>query len=181
MTDYNQQPNPQQGYQQPPQWSHPNLPFGMTPKTMRPSVGFKGAVRLWAKNLFTFRGRASQSEFWWVFGTFSLLYFVSFMVLYVLFFGLTFATISTMEHNGNSTEVPTPMIFLMVLVVVYGIVGLLGLLSMLALGWRRLQDAGFPGALWLLTFVNLGIVPIILAFFPSSPNGLRYEVGAVKS
>lgn len=55
------------------------------------------------------------------------------------------------------------------------LVSLLTWLATLAVSWRRLQDAGFHGAFWLLSLNGLSIVPFVMYFFPSSPNGLKYD------
>lgn len=186
MSSEPQNPQPQnqqpQGNYQAPYGQQPgaqrNLPFGIPPEMVRPSVGFKQAFRLWSKNMFTFKGRAGQSEFWWVYGTFALIFYLSFFTLYIFFFVSTFAAL---EQTGGSSEMPPSLVAMLILFIAYGLITLAGTLTTLALGWRRLQDAGFPGALWLLNFIGLGMVPFILAFFHSSPNGLQYENRALKS
>ncbi|MDO4898793.1 MAG: DUF805 domain-containing protein [Rothia sp. (in: high G+C Gram-positive bacteria)] len=169
----------------PPQWQPPHnnhgVPFGMPPEMMRPSVGFNEAFRLWSKNLFVFNGRAGQSEFWWVYGSLMIFFCVSFIALYMTFFLSIYVEIMQMDPNDPNPKVPDSFVLFLIVMVVYLVLGVLFFVLTLGLGWRRLQDAGFPGALWLLCLVGLGVVPTVLAFFPSSPNGLKYEVGAVRS
>ncbi|SLM91075.1 hypothetical protein FM110_06080 [Brachybacterium nesterenkovii] len=50
------------------------------------------------------------------------------------------------------------------------------LVSLLSLTWRRLHDAGLPGALALIGLV-LPIVPLVLCTLPPRPDGRRFDTG----
>lgn len=141
----------------------------------RPHVGFGEALKKWKNNMFHFSGRASRSEFWWV------------ALLWVLImFGLVFITAVVLFGQAATMETSAPdealtasegwfvgsFFFVYILVLVLGLVQTV---TTLALGWRRLQDAGFPGWLYLLNFVGLGIVPLVMSIMPSSPSGYQYD------
>lgn len=151
----------------------------------RPSVSLGGAFSRWAKNLFHFSGRASRSEFWWVYGGFIVVSTILGGIFGAVMGGLISKvdaaqtaydnSAQTME-NYNKLQDYNDQIFGQVLIwlLVLGILSLIIVILLLSVYWRRLQDAGFHGALALLCFI-IPIVPFILAFFPSSEKGCKYD------
>lgn len=138
----------------------------------RPVVGFAEAVRKNFKYMFHFSGRASRTEFWYAYLAWTLIT----VLISAIAFGIFFVTLATQPMESSNGAPPDA--FIIALLVMYGLiiaVSIAMLVATLGLGWRRLHDAGFPGALWLLTLVGLGIVPIIMCIMPSSPEGCRYD------
>ncbi|WP_237223721.1 DUF805 domain-containing protein [Rothia nasisuis] len=155
----------------------------------RPAVGFSQALKNNFKYLFHFSGRASRSEFWWVYGTF---YLVTLVMAIILSFAIASRVSEVARFNEASTQYVTgeitraeyealaesstePAYGVIVLLILLGLWGLITLVCTIAVSWRRLQDAGFHGAFYLLTLVALGIVPFVMYFFPSSPKGYQYD------
>ncbi|MDO4917042.1 MAG: DUF805 domain-containing protein [Rothia sp. (in: high G+C Gram-positive bacteria)] len=137
----------------------------------RSSVSFKQALRNNRKYLWHFSGRASRSEFWKAWGLWAIVCLVPLFLGYIGWILIVFNF--TPENNSNfSTYILTYFFCYAALVL---ILGLTFILMTLSLGWRRLQDAGFPGALWLLTFIGVGIVPLVMCMMPASPNGINYD------
>lgn len=168
-------------------YQHPaqNLPV----PEPRPSVGFGQALKNNFKYIFHFSGRASRSEFWWVFGAFfAVAAILSTIAMFMMFDRMKdyqpTSELMTQYMNGEisydqyqellaaNTQPNTGLIIMLGLV---GIWSLITLVCTIAVSWRRLQDAGFHGALFLLSFVGLSIVPFIMYFFASSPNGYKYD------
>lgn len=153
----------------------------------RPHVGVGGAFSRWAKNLVHFSGRASRSEFWWVYGGFMIISGILSSIFGVFTAGIATKmeaaqrayenSAQTTENynklNDYNTELASQMLIWMLLI---GLFSFVLLLLMLSLYWRRLQDAGFHGAISLLVLTGFGaIVPFVMAFFPSSPKGCKYD------
>ncbi|MEU4206786.1 DUF805 domain-containing protein [Rothia terrae] len=141
----------------------------------RPHVGFGEAIKKWKDNIFHFSGRASRSEYWWI----QLLWALIMFGLVAITFAVLLGQASAMETSAPDEAFTTSeswflgsFFFAYILILVLGLVQ--GITT-LALGWRRLQDAGFPGGLYLLNFVGLGIVPFIMCLMPSSPSGYQYD------
>ncbi len=140
----------------------------------RPHVGFGEALKKWKDNMFHFSGRASRSEYWWIQLFWFLIMLTVMVIIFIIFFflGITGAQSPSDEYTTSDNAL-IGLIFAL-----YGLFILLGLAQLIttfALGWRRLQDAGFPGALYLLNLVGLGIVPFVMSVLPSSPSGVQYD------
>lgn len=107
------------------------------------------AVKTCISKSFTWKGRASRSEFWW----FSTFYNCMLVFLIV-------SVIATSSTLGGETEAGPLMIVL--------ILAVLGLIpSSLAVMSRRLHDKGLTTWLMLLCFIPIGqIVLLILAILP---------------
>ncbi len=137
-------------------------------------AGFLDAfVRFW-KKYARFDGRASRSEFWWW-------YLANAIVVTILFGGyiasiLVWATNTTMtvdEYGTTTSSVGFPGVALLFA----GLLGLWGLATIvpsLALGWRRVHDAGLAGPFWLISFAA-GIAGIVFGCLESSPAGVQYD------
>lgn len=139
----------------------------------RPHVGYIQAHRNWFKYMFHFSGRASRSEYWWV----QLTFFAITTVLTALaLVTMMTGVISTDPSTGQLTETGTiAAVAGFGIYVILLILGLVFAIAGLGLSWRRMQDAGFPGALCLLSFIGLGIVPFIFSLLPSKPAGYQYD------
>lgn len=137
----------------------------------RPSVSFKQALGNNRKYLWHFSGRASRSEFWKAWGLWAIVCLVPLFLGYIGWILIVFNI--TSENNSNFPTYILTYFFCYAALVL--ILGLTFTLMTLSLGWRRLQDAGFPGALWLLTFIGAGIVPLVMCMMPASPNGINYD------
>lgn len=165
-------PPPNGGYQPPYQqnpYGPPLAPYayaydaGHPP---RPGVGPVDSLKLFFKNYAVFHGRASRSEYWWMYlwgGIFNILMVMSMFVPWML--------------TPYSSDPPTGTILLGVLYVLLS----LGItIPTISLQVRRLHDAGFSGYFTLLGFVpylnSVGwVVPFVMSFFPSTPNGIKYD------
>lgn len=152
----------------------------------RPHVGLGGAVSRWGKNLFHFSGRASRSEFWWIYGLLSVLMLVLCLIFVIWFVNgsVAYSNVQEAYEASAKTSADTQKftayedrfaLSTLGWIVGLGVAGFLVFLSTLSLQWRRLQDAGFHGAITLLNFFSLSIVPFILSFFPSKPEGYRFD------
>lgn len=150
---------------------HPTFSEGQR----RPQVSFKQALTLNKKYLWHFSGRASRSEFWWAYLLWGgIVPALSGLVYFLLLFFITLLAATTTDTNvGGNVAGVLLLTGLAMLLLFAGLI--LSLIFTLSVGWRRLQDAGFPGALWLLTFVGAGIVPMVMCIFESSPKGLQYD------
>ncbi|HET7724611.1 MAG TPA: DUF805 domain-containing protein, partial [Propionibacteriaceae bacterium] len=115
--------------------------------TPRPSVTMGQAVRLWLKNWKNFSGRASRSEYWWVFLALGILS----TVLMIVFVGLMVAAAVATSASSGSDAAMAGFMFLMWGVL--AIVGIATFIPSLSLGIRRLHDANFSGWLYLLSFI----------------------------
>ncbi|MCL2423195.1 MAG: DUF805 domain-containing protein [Micrococcales bacterium] len=123
------------------------------------------AFRRLFKGFFQFRGRASQSEYWWAV---MWMVIISFSVDAVGFALLAGGVAVASENPGVGLALP---------IVGYAVMLLFSLtmtIAMLALGYRRLQDANMTGA---LTFLSLaiGIWAYVIGFFPTKPEGQRFD------
>lgn len=120
-------------------------------------IGFADAVKRAFQKYARFDGRASRGEYWW----FALGLFVIYIVLYIPL------AIGTAAESTALT-----LIFgLLVLVFALAII-----VPSIAVGVRRLHDAGFSGWLYLLAFVPcVSIVVLVLMALPSKPEGAKYD------
>lgn len=140
----------------------------------RPLYGasFGEAVKRFFQGYVRFRGRASQSEFWWAQLFTALLCLIPLSVVVIAYAGI-FVEIVKMA--------PDPPVHLFVLLLIGGtlcfLVSLAILLPSLSLLWRRLQDANLPGPLCFLMLVPYAgpFVPLVFGFIPSAPAGRRFD------
>lgn len=156
----------------------PAAPAPSTVPLDKPLYGasFTQAIaRLFAKYA-VFSGRASRSEFWWatlffVLGT-SLTWGAGIAV------GLATGTPYVDPTTGRSSITPGPAF------AIFAGIGMLFYLAILvpsiALTVRRLHDANYSGALYLLVFVPWvgGIILLIFALLDSKPEGARFDADA---
>jgi protein of hypothetical function (DUF805) len=107
------------------------------------------ALKRFVTRPFIFIGRASRSEYWWVFAAIAI----------------ASVPISKFDYHAVGNFGTTVVKILLVLLFI----------SFLALTSRRIQDAGFPGVLLLLLFIPvIGTIPIfVLTFLPTSKEWLK--------
>ena len=114
-------------------------------------VGFGEAVRGAIENIFTYRGRASRSAFWW----FALLGVIADLIVGAIF--------------GVSRPAGT---------VLYIVVGLPLVLAGISLAVRRLHDTDRSGWWWWIGLVPVvgGIVLLVFYLLSGTPGPNRYDV-----
>lgn len=194
---------PQQYGQQPQQYGQPQQPYGQQPQYGQPQAGqpypqyvpagpiprdASGAPPLWApwygigfldasirffRKYARFDGRASRSEYWyWV-----LANAIVSVVLIGAFYAILIATIvggSSVDAYGRSVGDAAPSPFAFVFLGLYLLWWFATLVPNIALGWRRVHDAGLPGPVWLVgTFVS--VAGIVLGCLASNPVGAQYD------
>lgn len=130
--------------------------------------------RFWKKS-FRFAGYASKSEFWWPALVNTIIMFVPALLLFAIQIIVTFAAAS----SASDPDAAGAVVGLtgIVLFLLWGFIFLFSLATMiptLSVAWRRLQDAGFPGALTFISFVA-SIVVYIMCALETKPEARRPE------
>ncbi len=155
-----QDPGAQQAYGVPPAWTAPQAAFagaGAEPPITEAWYGadLKQAVSRFVQKYAHFKGYASRGEYWWA----SLALVVVNMV-----FGFL------IRLSGDSA-------FSTILSILSGLWGLAIVVPVLAMTWRRLHDAGYPGPFFFLVFIPFvgWIILLILLVMPTSINARRVE------
>ena len=117
----------------------------------------------------TFSGRASRSEYWWVYLFLTIITFIGFVGVAIL----GGATTGAREPGPGALIFGVPLMLFLLAVIVPAI----------ALQVRRLHDANISGLLVLIGLVPQlgGVVLLILSVLPSSPAGVRYDAGAAQA
>lgn len=125
--------------------------YGATPKQ---------AITRFLKNYAGFSGRASRSEYWWVSGILAV----------ALLPGYIFLSMANSFGDGGGGLFAVGIIWVV-------LIALATLVPSLALAWRRLHDAGFPGTLYLISLVPYvgSLVILVLTIMPSKPEGAKYD------
>ncbi|MBP2623339.1 DUF805 domain-containing protein [Streptococcus oricebi] len=123
---------------------------------------FSAYKKYW-KNYVKFEGRASRSDYWWVFLMNSLISFILFLIFLFIIFGGGAAGISGSE-TGWSGAWATIILTIFPFLIFVVIWGLANFLPNLTLSIRRLRDAGFH---W--SFIFLPYVPTI-AYYLTGGN-----------
>ncbi|NYI66817.1 DUF805 domain-containing protein [Spelaeicoccus albus] len=144
------------------QWSNPAPPLDQPLY----DAGFGQAIKRFFKKYATFSGRASRSEFWWMylFG-----WLTEFAVIIVAVIGGLVTT--DPDHPSTSGEGAMAGGFLLIAVILGMIVPAIALMV------RRLHDIDFS-AWWLLLLLGLSlgaIVLLIFALLPTNPRGARFD------
>lgn len=129
--------------------------------------------RYWKKS-FRFAGYASKSEFWWPALINGIIVLVPALLIFVIQIIATVSAASASDPNAAGVTVGITSI---ISFLVWGFLFLFSLATLiptLSVGWRRLQDAGFPGA---LTFISLAasIVVYIMCALDTKPEARRPE------
>lgn len=121
-------------------------------------IGFADAVKRAFQKYARFDGRASRSEYWW----FALGIFAIEVVLYLP------------AIIGSAADIPALAVIGLLLLLVFV---LAILVPSIAIGVRRLHDAGFSGWLYLLGLVPFcgGIIILVLMCMPSKPEGAKFD------
>jgi len=110
--------------------------------TGKPMVGFGEAIGLFYRNYVNFEGRATRSEYWWVF-----------LMQLIVYVGVITAMV--MMVAGGQSEDPSPAFIALVIALV--IFALINFLPGLSLAVRRFHDLDQTG--WLvLVFMLAGMV-----------------------
>ncbi|MGO3885641.1 MAG: DUF805 domain-containing protein [Mycetocola sp.] len=142
-------------------------------------ISFGGAVKRLFTKYATFTGRASQSEYWWIF-LFNAL--VGVAVSLIMTAGFVIGTVGAASSGTYGyAEAVGPTGFGLALVIIAGILaGIYGIgviIPSVALYVRRLHDADLSGLLALLLLIPYGnsIVAIVFGFLPAKPEGSRYD------
>ena len=121
-------------------------------------INMLDAVKLFFKNYFNFKGRASRSEYWWFILAFAIVYIVISTIESVFIFATIFDDIYNDPYSYSySASDAFKDTFLMPSFLFY-LAMMIGLLSLVS---RRLQDRGHTGW-WQLA----NIIPGILFFIP---------------
>jgi uncharacterized membrane protein YhaH (DUF805 family) len=129
------------------------------------------AVGRFFRKYATFTGRASRSEYWWVY---------LFIILVVLIGGIGVGVLGNATQTELDRAARQPGSGALIFGIPLIIFGLAVIVPAIALHVRRLHDANFPGLLYLITLVPYigGFVLLILAILPSNPAGARFDAGA---
>lgn len=180
MTD----PTPPPPYQPPQQstatYGQPQMPQGpYAPQPGDPGtldlpwygIGFKDAFRRAWKKYARFDGRASLSEYWW----FALANFCVVLVAEIPMY-VCFLLGGLLGRNGTNAGSVIFMILGGVFALALLVYAIASIVPSLALGVRRLHDAGYSGWLLLLAIIPFGgIVVLVLSCMPSKPEGMQYD------
>lgn len=173
----------QQRYPDPNQGGYGQQPVNAEPPVGEPmfDAGFVTATARFFKGYVKFKGRASRAEFWWAYLALNLIMLIP-TAIYII--GMS-VSIFALFANTNPADMSGPDFGLRVFAATFGwmipllIVSYGTLLPTYSAMWRRLQDAGFHGALALLSIIGLSIVPLVMCIMPTSPKALQYGPGAV--
>ena len=116
----------------------------------------------------TFSGRASRSEFWWV-------YLAYVVVLAVIMIPLNAAGVTSVTVTADNQIVYGPGYW--VVWTISMIVSLALLVPSLAITWRRLHDTNRSGAIYFLALIPFvgPIILIVMLALPSNPAGVRFD------
>lgn len=149
----------------------------------RPLYGasFGQAVRRFFKNYVNFNGRASRSEYWWVY-LFSALVTIVPSVLYFVGVAMLAASASTYDSDyGYSSGLDEGSgAGLTVMVIGAGLLVIIGLgmlLPYITLVWRRLHDSNFAGPFFFLSFIPYvgGLILLVFMFMSPNATGRRFD------
>jgi len=126
-------------------------------------MSFAQAVTSVFRKYATFKGRSQRSEFWW------------FMLFLILFYGIlefiVFGLLFTSNPNVPEGQIGPQSTAYWAGFSIVTLLAAVTLLPTLAVGVRRLQDAGYTGWLYLLSIIPFG--GFVLIYFwmqPSSPG-----------
>lgn len=154
---------------------------------------FGQALKRFFRKYTVFYGRASKSEFWWVALAKAVVSLVAYGVLISgVVVGSTWAANNTHAEyyeGGNGTrtllgytqpgimEHPPAAILMIIGFAALVLVFVITVVPFLALTWRRLHDANFPGPFFFLSLIpGIGsIILLVLAVQPSKAEGRRFD------
>ena len=115
------------------------------------------------KNFANFNGRATRSEFW--------LFYLFGQVVGLLLMIIGFAAAFMLGYMGAIHDNPNVIPLIFACFIPMFIFGLVNIIPSLAVGARRLHDAGFSGWLLLLFLVPLGGFAIFIMWLLESQQG----------
>lgn len=133
---------------------------------------FSDSIRTCYENYVDFKGRASQSEYWW-FYLFNFLVTIVYFILMIIFSGgLVLASIT----SGELESFYSGSIIIGVIDVIYKLYSIGTLIPSLAVTFRRLHDTGRSA--WNLLFALIPIVgPVVLLVFLCGRSDEENEYG----
>ncbi|MCH1881761.1 DUF805 domain-containing protein [Agrococcus sp. ARC_14] len=155
-----------------------SLPNAVPVGQPQPGTSFGTAVKRFFQGYVVFQGRASRSEFWWAQLFCTVILLIPMVLMFVALFGMAAAMLGAAASQDELAIITAATAGLGGVTLLSLLVTLLSLPLLLptyAIMWRRLQDANFHGAFALLSLVGFGIVPLIMCFLPSRPEGIRYD------
>ena len=126
------------------------------------------AVTRFFRKYATFSGRASRSEFWWV-------YLAYVVVSVAIFIPLSAAGITSVTVTADNQLAYGPGYWIVWSLSM--IMSLALLVPFLAISWRRLHDTGRSGGYYFLALIPFvgPIILIVLLALPSNPAGARFD------
>lgn len=157
-----------------------------------PGASFGDAVRRFFGKYAVFTGRASRSEYWWVY---LFLLIVEIVPVVLLMVGVIASSVWAGQNpvrtdiggdgNGNQVVVetdrglihaPTAWLIFLALGLMF-VLWLAVIVPTLALVWRRMHDSNRPGPLALLALIPGvgGIILLVFMLLPSDPQGARFD------
>ena len=136
-------------------------------------VSMMEAYKRYWKKIFRFAGYASKSEFWWPALINGIILLVPALLMIVIQI-IVISAASTSNPEAASVTVGITGIISFLLWAFLFLFSLATLIPTLSVGWRRLQDAGFPGALTFISFVA-SIVVYIMCALETKPEARRPE------
>lgn len=131
-------------------------------KSWNPITAFMSCMKRYAQ----FSGRSSRSEFWY----YMLAQFI--LVLLIVCICLVVGALVSIADDDLAAILASTVWYILV-----GVLSLGAFIPTLALGMRRTQDAGYPGALYCLVFIPIvgSIAGIVIGCLPSknenNPHG----------
>lgn len=136
------------------------------------------AIRRFFTKYADFTGRASRSEYWWVYLAITIVSTVVALIM-VIVVGIAAASagLAGMEDPESVGFVGTGALGVAaVFYVLFGLGGLAILIPAIAVTARRLHDAGFSGW-WILLHLAPGgsIAVLVFTILPSVPEGARFD------
>src|SRR5664279_2902704 len=143
-----------------------SVPFqSLAARGARPGVSMIDATVLWLKNWNNFSGRASRSEYWWV--------WIAQLVLQVLWL-VFFIGVLQMKALSPTDDVMNLLVTVMLLVTCVAMLVLS--VPTLSLTVRRLHDTDRSGWYYLLQFLPFGSLLVFRALRQGSdPAGFRFD------
>ena len=153
---------------------------------------FPQAIKRYLRKYATFTGRASRSEYWWA----TLFVFLVALIPNILFItGVVIGSVSaaaqrepvvfddiasskTYYTQPGILEIPGAAPLILTGLVLLGLIWLATIVPNLALAWRRLHDANFPGPFYFFSLIPSvgGLILFVLFLLPSKPEGQRFDL-----
>lgn len=151
------------------------------------------ALQRFFRKYTMFHGRASRSEYWWVALALAVVSLIAYAILVsgVVIGGTWAANNKHAEYydygNGSRTligytqpgiiEHPPAATLIIIGFAALAVLFLVTVVPTLALTWRRLHDANFPGPFVFLSLIpGIGsIILLVLAIQPSKAEGRRFD------